>query len=273
MKVSEVAKRAGTSASAIRFYEKEGVLPPAPRRRNGYRDYGDADLARVRLLVALRRLGLDPADAGRLARVCVERGSMNTDLASLIARQRAAISAQRDELDLLEVELIDLEETLAAAGRRKGGAAMPDRPIRVLFVCTGNAARSQMAEALLGRLGGDAFHVRSAGTEPRGVDPDTNRTLAESGIDWSRARSKSVSEFIDEPWDYVITVCDRARQTCPVFPGVHESFHWGLDDPALVTGVDGERLAAFRRTIMELTVRLRPFIEVARRSGTEDASA
>lgn len=273
MKVSEVAKRAGTSASAIRFYEKEGVLPPAPRRWNGYRDYGDADLARVRLLVALRRLGLDPVDAGRLASQCVERGYVDEDLVPLIAEQRAAIAARREELDLLEAELADLEDTIAAAGRRRGEATMSDRPIRVLFVCTGNSARSQIAEALLGRLGGDDFEVRSAGTEPGGVNPYTIRALAAAGIDWSAARSKSVTEFIGQPWDYVITVCDRARQTCPVFPGEHASLHWGLDDPAVVEGTDAEKLAAFDKTVMELTVRLRPFVEVARRAGAEATPA
>ena len=150
---------------------------------------------------------------------------------------------------------------------------MSDRPIRVLFVCTGNSARSQIAEALLGRLGGDDFEVRSAGTEPGGVNPYTIRALAAAGIDWSAARSKSVTEFIGQPWDYVITVCDRARQTCPVFPGEHASLHWGLDDPAVVEGTDAEKLAAFDKTVMELTVRLRPFVEVARRAGAEATPA
>ncbi len=268
MRVSELAERSGIAASAIRFYEAEGILPPAARRANGYREYDDDDLARVRLLVALRRLGLDPVDAGRLASQCVERGRVDDDLAPLIARQRAEIAARRQELDLLEAELADLEDTIAAAGRRRGDAAMSDQPIRVLFVCTGNSARSQISEALLGRLGGDDFEVRSAGTEPGGVNPYTVRALAEVGIDWSGARSKSVTEFVGQPWDYVITVCDRARQTCPVFPGEHESLHWGLDDPAAIEGTDAEKLEAFRRTVMEVTVRLRPFVEVARRTGT-----
>ena len=271
MNVSDLARRAGVAASAIRFYEAEGFLPPAPRKANGYREYGDDDLARVRLLVALRRLGVDPVDAGRLAAQCVERGYVDGDLAPLIARQRTAIAARREELDLLEAELADLEDTIAAAGRRKGGTTMPDRPIRVLFVCTGNSARSQIAEALLGRLGGDDFEVRSAGTEPGGVNPYTIRALADAGIDWSGARSKSVTEFMGQHWDCVITVCDRARQTCPIFPGEHESLHWGLDDPAAVEGTEEEKLAAFERTVMAVTVRLRPFVEVARRAGTEPA--
>ena len=144
---------------------------------------------------------------------------------------------------------------------------MTDAPIRVLFVCTGNSARSQLAEALLERLGGDDFAVFSAGTNPKGVNPYTIRVLADSGIDWSAARSKSVDEFLDQPFDYVITVCDRARQSCPVFPGQHNSLHWGLDDPADVEGSDADRLAAFKRTELELVGRIRPFVEVALRAA------
>jgi arsenate reductase len=144
---------------------------------------------------------------------------------------------------------------------------MPDQdPIRVLFLCTGNSARSQMAQALLRQAGGDDFEVESAGTEPTGVHPDTVRVLAEVGIDWSGARSTSVREFVDQTWDYVITVCDRARRACPAFPGPHDQLNWGLDDPTEVEGTDDERLAAFRRTRMELAIRLRPFIMLARRA-------
>jgi len=139
-----------------------------------------------------------------------------------------------------------------------------DSPVRVLFVCTGNAARSQIAEAMLKQLGGPDFETHSAGTEPRGVNPWTVQVLGEIGIDWTGARSKSVDEFVDQPFDYVITVCDRARQSCPVFPGDYNRLHWGLDDPAEVEGTDEQKLAAFRRTQIELSLRLRPFIELAR---------
>jgi arsenate reductase len=144
---------------------------------------------------------------------------------------------------------------------------MTDRPIRVLFVCTGNSARSQIGQALLEHIGGSDFAVESAGTEPKGVNPYAIRVLAEIGIDWSGATSKSLAPFRDAPFDYVITVCDRARQACPVFPGSTNSLHWGLEDPAEVEGTDEQRLAAFRRTRQELTGRLRPFIEIARRSA------
>jgi arsenate reductase (thioredoxin) len=138
-------------------------------------------------------------------------------------------------------------------------------PIRVLFVCTGNSARSQMAEAILGRIGGPDFEVRSAGTHPGTVNPMTIRALSEIGIDWSGAHSKSVVEFLDEPFDYVITVCDQAREACPVFPGQHASIHWGFDDPAAARGTDDERLGVFRRVMGEISIRLKPFAEVARR--------
>jgi arsenate reductase len=268
VRVSELAHRAGINPSAVRFYEAVGVLPLAARRENGYREYGAEDLARLRLVVSLRRLGLGPEDAGRLARLCLERGAIDADLAPLLADQRAAIARQRADLDRLEGELLDLELTIAAADRAtKERPTMSDDPIRVLFVCTGNTARSQLAEALLGHLGGPNFQVESAGTEPKSVNPLAVEVLAKRGIDWSQAISKSVDRFLDQSFDYVITVCDRARQACPVFPGEHNSLHWGLDDPAEVDGTDDEKRAAFERTAMELTQRLRPFIEIALRAA------
>ncbi len=270
MKVSELAERAGIAPSAVRWYESVGVLPPATRQPNGYREYADEDLARLRLVTSLRRLGLGPEDAGRMARLCLEHGEVDRDLAPLIADQRAAIARQRDDLDRLDGELIDLEATIAAAGRARGRRKerpMSDTPIRVLFVCTGNSARSQIAEAVLGRLGGHDFEVASAGTEPKGVNAYTSRVLGDAGIDWSAARSKSVDEFIGQSFDYVITVCDRARQSCPVFPGSYNSLHWGLEDPAGVEGTDAEQLGAFQQTYLELNQRMRPFIEVALRAA------
>ncbi len=91
--------------------------------------------------------------------------------------------------------------------------------------------------------------------------------LAANGIDWSGARSKSVTEYLGQPFDYVITVCDRARQVCPVFPGQHNTLHWGLEDPAEVEGTDAEIDAAFRQTYLDVTQRIRPFVEVALRAA------
>ena len=269
MKVAELARQAGVTPSAVRFYEETGVLPPAARLVNGYREFDATDLARLRLVVVLRRLGLAPVDAGRLAALCMERGEIDTDLAPMVAAQRAAIEGQRADLDRLDSELTDLELTIQAAGRarrRSKETEMSADPIRVLFVCTGNSARSQIAEALLKDFGASDFAVFSAGTEPKGVNPYTVRVLGEIGIDWSGAQAKSVTGFVAQPFDYVITVCDRARQTCPVFPGQHNSLHWGLDDPAEVDGTDAEKLEAFRRTRTEVATRLRPFVELARRA-------
>src|SRR5690349_8282 len=125
-------------------------------------------------------------------------------------------------------------------------------PIRVLFICTHNSARSQIAEALLRRDGGDRFEAYSAGTEARGVRPETVTVLREIGIDWSQARSKTIAEFLDQPFDDVITVCDDARDACPVFPGARRTLHWNLVDPSSVTGSEEERLAAFRTTIRDV---------------------
>jgi arsenate reductase len=274
VKIAELARRVGVAPSAVRWYEDAGILPAASRGANGYRQYADSDVARLRIVVSLRRLGLAPVDAGRLAGLCLERGAVDLDLAPFLASQRAAIARQREELDRLEGELVDLGLTIAAAGRiaRKEGSGVD--PIRVLFVCTHNSARSQIAEALLRRYGGADFEVASAGTEMSRVNPFAIQALAELGIDWSGARSKPVTDFLDQQFDYVITVCDRARETCPVFPGSMNSLHWGLDDPSEVEGTDADRLAAFRRTQVEVSARLRPFIEVAlRAAGRTPASS
>jgi arsenate reductase len=179
-----------------------------------------------------------------------------------------AIERQRADLHRLEAELLDLEATIAAAGRARGKERpMPADPIRVLFVCTHNSARSQIAEALLARFGAGDFEVSSAGTEVTRVNPFAVRVLADVGIDWSHAESKSITRFLDQQFDYVITVCDRARETCPVFPGSTNTLHWGLDDPSEVDGSDADKLAAFKRTETEIAARLRPFIEVALRAA------
>lgn len=153
---------------------------------------------------------------------------------------------------------------------------MTNRAIRVLFVCTGNSARSLLAEALVRQKGGSAFEVHSAGIDPRGVNPLTLRVLAEAGIDASWARSTSVTEYLGQQFDYVVTVCDEARQVCPVFPGVHQSLHWGYEDPTEVQGTEEERLAVFRRVFIQLGERINQFVPLAlreRRGHLETASA
>jgi len=118
---------------------------------------------------------------------------------------------------------------------------------RVLILCTGNSARSQMAEGLLRHDAGDRFEVESAGTHPSHVRPEATVVMRELGIDISGHRSKSVDEFAGRQFDYVLTVCDRARETCPVYPGHANRLHRAFEDPAAVKGTEEERLAAFRR--------------------------
>jgi protein-tyrosine-phosphatase len=153
-----------------------------------------------------------------------------------------------------------------------GSVEGPIRPIRVLVVCTGNSARSLMAEALFRQHGGPDIEVHSAGTEPKGINPLTERVLDEAGLDHSWARSKSVDEFLGQQFDYVITVCDQARAVCPVFPGVHETLHWGYEDPAAVEGTEERRLAAFRSTLTMMASRIQSFITLARRDRLATSS-
>jgi arsenate reductase (thioredoxin) len=130
---------------------------------------------------------------------------------------------------------------------------------RVLILCTGNSARSQMAEGLLRALAGDRFDVYSAGTIATYVRPQAIEALAEIGIDISGHRSKSQDEFAGQPFDYVITVCDSAREHCPLFPGPAKRIHWSIDDPAFAGRNEAERLEAFRRARNELKARLEDF--------------
>lgn len=131
---------------------------------------------------------------------------------------------------------------------------------KVLFLCTANSARSQMAEGLLRHMAGDRFEVASAGTHPSLVRPEAIAVMRELGVDISGHRSKSLDEFRDQSFDFVITVCDQARQSCPVFPGAPRQIHWSLEDPAAAAGGDEERLAVFRRVRDELRERIRAFL-------------
>jgi len=133
---------------------------------------------------------------------------------------------------------------------------------RVLILCTGNSARSQMAEGLLRHDAGDRFEVVSAGVEPSHVRPHAIEVMREVGIDISKHRSKSVNEFTGEDFDYVITVCDNANERCPLFPGNTRRIHWSFDDPAEAEGEDPEKLAVFRRVRDEIRDRLRAFAAI-----------
>lgn len=147
-----------------------------------------------------------------------------------------------------------IEESAAAPALER---VAPARPIRVLFLCTHNSARSQMAEALLRELGGSRVAVESAGTEVTRVHPLAVREMAERGIDLSSQRSKHMDEFQGERFDYVVTVCDNARESCPLFPGAPERIHWSIPDPSAVEGDEPARQAAFKRAANELTTRIR----------------
>jgi arsenate reductase len=132
---------------------------------------------------------------------------------------------------------------------------------RVLIVCTGNSARSQMAEGLLRHEGRDRFDVHSAGTKPANVRPEAIAVMNEIGIDISGHRSKPVDEFAGQPLDLVITVCDSANETCPVFPGKVKRLHWPFPDPAAENGTEEQRLAAFRRIRDQIHGRIMRFLD------------
>ncbi len=145
-------------------------------------------------------------------------------------------------------------------------------PIRVLFLCTGNSARSIIGQAMLREMGGEAFEVYSAGTAPKGINPLTVRVLEQASIDISGERSKHMSEYEGQSFDYVITVCDEAAEQCPVFPGEPQRIHWSLVDPAAIEGSDAVKMAAFQSTMREMRQRLSTFIEVARRAGARTSA-
>jgi arsenate reductase (thioredoxin) len=128
---------------------------------------------------------------------------------------------------------------------------------KVLFLCTGNSARSQMAEGLLRHYAGTDYEVISAGTNPVGVNPLAIEAMREIGIDISRHTSKNVSEFLGLNIPYVVTVCDRARESCPILPGAFQFLSWSFDDPASAAGTREEKLAVFRRVRDELAERIK----------------
>jgi arsenate reductase (thioredoxin) len=135
---------------------------------------------------------------------------------------------------------------------------MPERQARrrVLFLCTHNSARSQMAEGLLRHLAGDRFEVYSAGTEATSVRPEAIEVMAELGIDISGQESETIDGYLAEPFDYVVTVCDDAKEACPVFPNAKNRLHWSFRDPSQATGSEEERLEVFRGVRDEIRARI-----------------
>lgn len=137
------------------------------------------------------------------------------------------------------------------------GLPSPGGRARVLFLCVHNSARSQMAEGLLTAWGGDRFEAQSAGSEATEVRPLAIQAMAELGIDISRQRSKTTAAFAGEVFDYVVTVCDDAKEACPYFPGAVQRLNWSFDDPSAAVGSDVQRLAVFRRVRDEIADRMR----------------
>ncbi len=200
--------------------------------------------------------------------------------AKLLTERRSTADA-RDIYYSLDMD--SLQASYCAVGRALHPALIPldisadspkrsqsdKSPIRILFLCTENSARSQMAEGILRHLGGDSVQVFSAGTAPSIIHPYAIETLSRIGIDISQQRAKHVDTFHDQTFDTVITVCDRARENCPVFSEDTESIHWSLPDP--VTASDDSQQEAFLETAQQLTIRIRYFL--ATKDSTHDLFA
>jgi arsenate reductase len=143
---------------------------------------------------------------------------------------------------------------------------MIDEPKRrVLFLCTHNSARSQMAEGMVRAWGSDRFDAFSAGTEATRVRPEAIAAMSEIGVDISGHRSKTLDAFTGETFDWLITVCDQAKEACPVVPGIENQAHWSIDDPGVVQGSEEERMAAFREARDLLRDRVHIFLLAAGR--------
>jgi protein-tyrosine-phosphatase/DNA-binding transcriptional ArsR family regulator len=180
-----------------------------------------------------------------------------------VVSMRRSAADGRDSYYVLE--LARCGELLSSAGAALHPGLAPARRAprgrrpalaRVLFLCTGNSARSQMAEALCERLSGGAVSAASAGSRPKPLHPNAVRVMRERGIDLAGRRSKHLSEFAGQRFDYVISLCDRVREVCPEFPGGPEQIHWSIPDPAREPGGDEDTLPAFERTAAELRTRI-----------------
>ena len=184
-------------------------------------------------------------------------------------RAGGLVSARRSSADgrdsYYRIDLVRCRELLAETGlalhpglaQHPGlgtgpGSGPGSGALRVLFLCTGNSARSQLAEALLGQMAGGAAEVASAGSRPKPLHPEAVRVMREHGIDISRCRSKHLEEFAGQRFGYVITLCDRVREVCPEFPGHPQLIHWSIADPA----GEADPRAAFRRVAAELRTRI-----------------
>ena len=191
---------------------------------------------RTEQLVSMRRSSADRRDA-----------YYSLDLARCAGLLTATASALHPGLRLARAP--------SSRRRRRAGGARP----RVLFLCTGNSARSQMAEALVEHLSEGAIDVFSAGSHPKPLHPNAARVMRERGIDIAGRRSKHLGEFTRQPFDYVISLCDRVREECPEFPDRPDLVHWSIADPAREGDTDAQTYPAFERTATELATRI-PFL-------------
>jgi len=210
--------------------------------------------------------------------LCGRLGQAQSLVSYHLGRLRAGglVSARRSSADgrdaYYSLDLARCSELLAAAGAALHPALIPVPswraplapsavlPVRVLFLCTGNGARSQMAEALLEQATGGRVHVFSAGSHPKRVHVNAVRAMSERGIDISGRRAKHLDEFAGQRFDYVITLCDRVREICPEFPGRHELVHWSIADPGRVEGTAGETYPVFETVAAGLSVRIGFFL-------------
>jgi ArsR family transcriptional regulator, arsenate/arsenite/antimonite-responsive transcriptional repressor / arsenate reductase (thioredoxin) len=150
-----------------------------------------------------------------------------------------------------------LQTTDVATALQEAVVHLPNKKLRVLFLCTHNSARSQMAEGILRHLSGSRIEGLSAGSQPTGLHPLAVQAMAKMGIDISQQRSKHLDEFLDQSFDYIVTVCDSVRESCPTFPGDPERVHWSFIDPAAVDGSEKERYRAFEQVALQLMNRIR----------------
>lgn len=200
-------------------------------------------------------------------------------------RAERVVSRRRSSADgrdsYYRLELDRCSELLAGAGTalHPGLRLAPTRPgrrirtgrrrrTRVLFLCTGNSARSQIAEALVERLGGGVVEARSAGSHPKPLHPNAVRALSERGIDIAGRRSKHLDRFVGRRFDYVVSLCDRVREVCPEFPGHPDLIHWSIPDPAREGDDDEQTYPAFERTADELATRIAFLLELIEHTHT-----
>ena len=199
----------------------------------------------------------------------------------LVSIRRSAADG-RDSYYILDVarcrELLSsagtsLHPGLAPTPRPRAGREPGATPARVLFLCTGNSARSQMAEALAEQTSAGVVRAASAGSHPKGLHPNAVRVMRERGIDLAGRRSKHLAEFTDRRFDYVISLCDRVREVCPEFPGAPQAIHWSVRDPAREPGTNDETLPAFESTAAELEMRIGFLLAaIAHTTGIQEVS-